>query len=81
MVPVFKNIGERSMGKYCCSASLLSMVSKVFEKLPNNNLIDQLKKGEFLSFFQYGFISSRSTSYLLNVASDKIGRDSQVWGY
>ena len=35
MVPVFKNIGERSTAKNYCLVSLLSMVSKVFEKLVN----------------------------------------------
>ena len=33
MVPVFKNIGERSTAKNYRPVSLLSLVSKVFEKL------------------------------------------------
>ena len=33
VVPVFKNFGERSTVKNCCPVSLLSVVSKVFEKL------------------------------------------------
>ena len=32
VVPVFKNVGERSTAKNYCPVSLLSVVSKVFEK-------------------------------------------------
>ena len=53
MVPVFKNVGERSTAK-----SLLSVVSKVFEKFVNNRIADHLEKCLF-SDFQYGFRSSR----------------------
>ena len=35
MIPVFKNVGERSTAKNC-PASILFVVSKVFEKLANN---------------------------------------------
>ena len=36
VVPVFKNVEERSTAKNCHPVSLLSVVSKVFEKLVNN---------------------------------------------
>ena len=36
VVPVFKNVGERSTSKNCHPVSILSVVSKVFEKLVNN---------------------------------------------
>ena len=36
MFPVFNNVGERSTAKTTCPVSLLSLVSKVFEKLVNN---------------------------------------------
>ena len=36
VVPVFKNVVERSTAKNYCPFSLLSVVSKVFEKLVNN---------------------------------------------
>ena len=39
MVPVFKIVGERSTAKNYCPVSLLSVVSKVFEKLVNDLLI------------------------------------------
>ena len=38
--------------------SLLSVVSKIFEKLVNNRLIDHLEKRDLFFNFQYGFRSS-----------------------
>ena len=42
VVPVFKNVGERSTVKNYHPVSLLSVVSKVFEKLVNNRTVDHL---------------------------------------
>ena len=50
------------------------MVSKVFEKLVNNRIVDHLEKYGLFSDFQYGFRSSRSTADLLTVVSDRIAR-------
>ena len=50
------------------------MVSKVFEKLVNNNIVDQLEKCGLFSDFQYSFRSSRSTADLLTVVSDSVAR-------
>ena len=72
MVPVFKNVGERSTAKIYCPVSLLSVVSKVFEKLVNNRIVDHVEKCGLFSDSQDGFRSSRSTSDLLTVASDRI---------
>ena len=58
VVPVFKNIGERSTAKNYLAFSLLSVVSKVFEKLVNNRIVDHLEKCGPFSNFQYGFRSS-----------------------
>ena len=44
MVSIFKNVGERSTAKSYCPVSLLSVISKVFEK-----------NWPFF-YFQYGFI-------------------------
>ena len=44
MVPVFKNVGERSTARNYFPVSLLSVVSKVFEKLVNNTIVDHLEK-------------------------------------
>ena len=40
VVHVFKNVGERSTAKNYCPVNLLSVVSKVFEKLVNNRIVD-----------------------------------------
>ena len=74
MVTVFKNVGKRSTAENYCPVSLLSVVSKVFEKLVNSRIADHLVKCGFFSDFQYGFRSSRSTADLLTVVSDRIAR-------
>ena len=58
MVPVFKNVGERSAAKSYYPVSFLSVVSKVFEKLENNKIVNHLAKYDLFSDFQYGFRSS-----------------------
>ena len=72
VVPVFKNVGERSTVKNYRPVSLLCVVSKVFEKLVNNRIVDHLEKCGLFSDFQYGFRSSRSTADLLTVVPDTI---------
>ena len=74
VVPVFKNVVERSTAKNYRPVSLFSLVSIVFEKLVNNRIVDHLKKCGIFSDFQYGFRSSRSTADLLTVLSDRIAR-------
>ena len=74
VVPVFKNVGERSTAKNYRPVSLLSVVSKVFEKLVNNRIFNHLEKCGLFSDFQYGFRSSRSTADLLTAVSDRIAR-------
>ena len=44
VVPVFKNVGERSTAKNYRPVSLLSVVSKVFEKLVNNMIAGHQEK-------------------------------------
>ena len=75
MVLVFKNVGERSTAKNYHPVSLLSVFSKVFEKLVNNRIVDHVEKYGLFTDFQYGFRPSRSTADLLTVVSDKIARD------
>ena len=82
VVPVFKDTGERSTAKSYHPVSLLSVVSKVFEKLVNNRIVDHLEKCGLFSDFQYGLRSSQSTADLLTVVSDRIARASNsFWGY
>ena len=42
------------MAKHYCPFSLLSVVSKVFEKVLDNRLVDHLEKCGLFSDFQYG---------------------------
>ena len=60
VVPVFKNVGKRSTAKNYRPVSLLSVASKVFEKLVNNEIVDHLEKCGLFPDFQYGFKSFRS---------------------
>ena len=74
VVPLLKNVGERSTAKNYHPVSLLSVVSKVFEKLVNNRIDSHLEKCGLFSDSQYGFRSSRSTADVLTVVSDRIAR-------
>ena len=76
--PVFKNFGERSTAKIYLPVSLLSVVSKVFEKLVNNRFVDNLEKCGLFSDFQYDFRSSRSNADLPTVVSNRIARSSTL---
>ena len=75
MVPVFKNVGERRTVKIYRPVSLLSVVSKVFERLINNKIVDHLVKCGLFSNSKYGFRSCQSTADLLTVVSDIIARN------
>ena len=50
------------------------MVSKVFEKLVHNKIVDHLEKCGLFSHFQYDFRSAQSTADPLKVASNRIAR-------
>ena len=54
--------------------SLLSVVSKVFEKLVNNRIVDHLEKCGLFYDLQFGFRSFPSTADLLTVVSNRIAR-------
>ena len=74
MVLVFKNIGERSTARNNRPVSLLSVVSKVFEKFVNNRIVDHTEKCGLFSDFEHDFWSSQSAADLLTVVSDRIAR-------
>ena len=71
---MFKNVRKRCTAKIYCPVSLLSVVSKVFEKLVNNKIVARLENCGLVSDFQYVFRSSQSTADLLAVVSDIIAR-------
>ena len=52
MAPKFKNVRERSAAKNYSPVKLLSVVSKVFEKLLNNRIVDYLERCALFSDFQ-----------------------------
>ena len=52
-------IDGRSTAKNYHPVSLVSLFSKVLEKLVNNRVVDHLEKSGLFSDFQYGFRSSR----------------------
>ena len=72
VVAVFKNVGKKSTSKSYLPISLLSVVSKVSEKLVNNKIVDHLQKYRLSSDFQYVFRFSLSTADLPTVVSDWI---------
>ena len=79
---LFSRLLERLIGGPCKGTAsnyrpinLLSVVSKVFEKLVNNRIVGHLEKCGLFSDFLHGFKSSRSTVDLLTVVSDRIARD------
>ena len=74
VIPVFKNVGERSTAKNYHLVSLFSVVNKVFKKLVNIRIVHHLEKCGLFSDLLYGR-SSQSTVNLLTVASDIIARD------
>ena len=55
VVPVFKNVGKRYTAKNYRPVSLLSVGSKIFEKLLNNRIVDHRGKSGLFSDFQYAF--------------------------
>ena len=79
VVPAFKNVEERSAAKNHHPVSLLSVVSKFFQKLVNNRVINHLEKCGLFSDFQDGFRSARSTADLLTIASDRTTRFFSTW--
>ena len=74
MVSEFKRVEERSTAKHYCPHSFLSVVSKVFEKLVHNSIVNHLEKCGLFSYFQYGVRSSSSTADLTTVVPDRIAK-------
>ena len=68
-----QNAGERSTAKKYHPISLLSVISKVFEKPVSNKIVDYLEKCFLISSI-YGFRSSQSTTDFLIVVTDSIAK-------
>ena len=65
MIPAFETVGERFTAKNYRPVRFLSLVSKVFEKLVNNRIVDHLEKCGLFTDFKYG-------KDLLTVVFDRI---------
>ena len=74
LAELFNKCLKESTARNYHPVSLLSVVSKVFENVVNNRIVDHLEKCGLFSDFQYGFKSCRSTADLLTVVSDRIAR-------
>ena len=78
MVPVFKDVLERCTAKNYQPVCLLSALSKIFEKLVNNRVVDHLEKcGLFLiSSMVLGLLNQRQIFrqlYLIDLLGVLIG--------
>ena len=78
VVSVFKNAGQRSMAKNYHPVSLLSEVSKIFEKLANNRLY-HLKKCDLFLILSIA-LGLLDQLWILRVVSDRIVRDVNRFG-
>ena len=67
-----RTLEERSTAKNYCLVSLPFVISKVFQKLLKNRIVDHQKKFDLFSNFWYGFRCSWSTGDLLRAVSDRI---------
>ena len=74
MVLVFKNVEERSTAKNYPPVSLLSAVSKVFQKLVNNRVVDHLEKCDLFLIFSM-VLGLLDQLQILTVVSDRIARN------
>ena len=63
-------ISTKSILQHYHPVSLLSVVSKIFEKLVNNKLVDHLEKCDLFFDFQYSF---RSVDQLIELLGVLIG--------
>ena len=71
---VGKDVRLKTIALFC--TVLFSVDSKIFEKLANK----KLEKCGLFSDFQYGSSSSRSTSYLVTVVSERIAGAINIFG-
>ena len=71
---VGKDVRLKAIALFC--TVLFSVDSKIFEKLANK----KLEKCGLFSDFQYGSSSSRSTSYLVTVVSERIAGAINIFG-
>ena len=73
VIPVFKN-GNRNLLNNCRPVSVLSIFSKVLEKIVYDNLISFIQKNTILYRKQFGFRNGHSTSHALIDSINKLAK-------
>ena len=71
VIPLYKN-GDKMIISNYRPVSLLSVFSKILERLMYNRILDFLNKHDVLYKFQFGFRKKHSTSMALSVLVDRI---------
>lgn len=74
VVPIYKK-GDRQLAENYRPISLLSVFSKVYEKLMKNRLVAFLDKHRVLGAFQYGFREGRGCEQALEAFLGKVSGD------
>ena len=75
VIPVFKNVWEKSTTKTCHPVNLLFVVDKTFEKLVDNMLVDHLEKRDLFRFPVWFYI------FFINCISLTVGSDRIAGGF
>lgn len=74
VLPVYKGVGEKTCANNYRPISILSVFSKILEKILNRRLLDYLEKENILSDNQYGFRKSKSTEHAVRRLSETVSK-------
>jgi len=79
VVPIHKK-GDRSSVNNYRPISITSCISKVFESIVNEHILDHIESNNLISDSQYGFRQARSTGDLLTYASHMWSSAAEAFG-
>ena len=71
VIPIFKTLSPKSLDEFC-PISLLSVFSKLFEKILEKKMSKFLAKNNILTPFQFGFRENNSTEIAITTFYDKL---------
>ncbi len=74
VIPIFKNKGDKNNCDYYRPISLLSCVSKIFEKIVFNHIYEFLRKNKIIVPNQSGFTPGDSAIFQISHIIDKMSR-------